>query len=208
MNYYQDITLIPDEEANLGFLWQKLYQQIHLALVENKVDEQLSNVALSIPEYGVKGFPLGAKIRLFAESEQVLKALNVEKWLARYQDYAHIKTIKPTPENVSEYACFTRKHVNGENRVTQKIISKAKHISEKFDLAYENALDIAKEAAPKPNSNLPFIWLNSLSTKAENKKRFPLFIEMEKREQAQQGAINCYGLSRQKEGEKATVPWF
>lgn len=208
MNYYQDITLIPDEEANLGFLWQKLYQQIHIAFAENKDQDGTSTVALSIPDYGAKGFPLGAKIRLFANTQQALAELNIEKWLARYSDYAHIKTIKATPDNVSEYACFTRKHANGENRVTQKIISKAKHISEKFNIDYEQALVSAKEAAPKPTSSLPFIWLNSLSTKTESKKRFPLFIAMEKVQQPQQGAINCYGLSLAKENNKTTVPWF
>ena len=36
MKHYIEITLLPDAEVGLGFIWQKMYQQIHLALVEVK----------------------------------------------------------------------------------------------------------------------------------------------------------------------------
>jgi len=61
MKYYLDITLLPDAETNLGFLWHKVYQQVHIALVENKVAKNQSEIAVSFPEYGSKAFPLGAK---------------------------------------------------------------------------------------------------------------------------------------------------
>lgn len=51
MDYYQDITLLPDAEVNLGFLWQKVFQQVHIALVEHKVADNRSAIALSIPKY-------------------------------------------------------------------------------------------------------------------------------------------------------------
>ncbi|MBL1422430.1 MAG: type I-F CRISPR-associated endoribonuclease Cas6/Csy4, partial [Alphaproteobacteria bacterium] len=44
MKYYLDITILPDEEANLGFLWHKVYQQIHIALVENKIADNQSAI--------------------------------------------------------------------------------------------------------------------------------------------------------------------
>ena len=69
MKYYIDITLLPDAEANLGFLWQKVYQQIHLALAENKIGKNQSEIALSFPEYGNKAYPLGDKLRLLSQSE-------------------------------------------------------------------------------------------------------------------------------------------
>ncbi|MCO4790206.1 type I-F CRISPR-associated endoribonuclease Cas6/Csy4, partial [Vibrio cholerae] len=37
MNYYQEITLLPDADIALGFLWQNVFQQVHIALVEHKV---------------------------------------------------------------------------------------------------------------------------------------------------------------------------
>ncbi|MBL6987684.1 MAG: type I-F CRISPR-associated endoribonuclease Cas6/Csy4, partial [Methylobacter sp.] len=105
MKHYCDITLLPDAEANLGFLWQKVYQQIHLALVENKVGENHSLVAVSFPEYGSKAFPLGNKLRLLAEEATWLEGLNLSKWLNRLSDYCHYTSIKPIPA-VTEYAVF------------------------------------------------------------------------------------------------------
>ena len=83
MKYYQDITLLPDAEVSLGFIWEKVYQQIHLMLVEHKLDTNVSEVGLSFPAYGEKAFPLGRQLRLLAESEASLSRLNVEKWLRR-----------------------------------------------------------------------------------------------------------------------------
>ena len=53
MNYYQDITLLPDADIGLYFLWQKVYQQIHLALVENKSADNASAIGVAFPEYNV-----------------------------------------------------------------------------------------------------------------------------------------------------------
>ena len=49
MNYYQDITLLADANIALGFLWQKLYKQIHIVLVENKTSDNLSTIAVGFP---------------------------------------------------------------------------------------------------------------------------------------------------------------
>ena len=34
MKNYIEMTLLPDADITLNFLWEKLYQQLHLALVE------------------------------------------------------------------------------------------------------------------------------------------------------------------------------
>ncbi len=60
MNYYQDLTLLSDLNISLGFLWHKVYQQVHIALVEQKVDDQHSAMAVGFPEYGCQKFPLGS----------------------------------------------------------------------------------------------------------------------------------------------------
>ncbi|HHL31776.1 MAG TPA: type I-F CRISPR-associated endoribonuclease Cas6/Csy4, partial [Oceanospirillales bacterium] len=81
MNYYQDITLLPDAEITLGFIWQKVYQQVHIALADNKIAENQSAIAVAFPEYGSKGFPLGRKLRLLAETQEQLEQLDIKKWL-------------------------------------------------------------------------------------------------------------------------------
>ena len=76
MNYYQDITLIPDGEVSLSFLWTKVFTQLHLALAEEKRREGMVKTALAFPAYQDKG--LGNKIRIFAPSAELLERLHLE----------------------------------------------------------------------------------------------------------------------------------
>ena len=191
MKHYCDITLLPDAEANLGFLWQKVYQQIHLALVENKIGENHSLVAISFPEYGSKAFPLGSKLRLLAEEAALLEGLNLSKWLNRLTDYCHYTSIKPVPA-VREYAVFRRKQFNcnverlARRRATRK------------NESYEQAL-AHFEGFENEQSDLPYINSQSLS----KHERFRLFIQQDKHQDNVSGTFDCFGLSK-----TATVPWF
>ncbi len=200
MKYFIDITLLPDAEANLGFLWQKVYQQIHLALVENKVGENQSLVAISFPEYGSKTFPLGSKLRLLAEEASLLEGLNLPKWLNRITDYCHCTSIKPVPDSVSQHAIFKRKQI--KSNIEKKAQRRAIHL----DKPYEEVLDyLLKENSKSDDdayhSKLPFINMESLSS--YKKDRFPLFVERVLVDKPMLGMVNCYGLSK-----TATVPWF
>ncbi|GLQ32442.1 type I-F CRISPR-associated endoribonuclease Cas6/Csy4 [Litoribrevibacter albus] len=211
MKYYIDITLLADAEISLGFLWQKVYQQIHLALVEHKVGENESAVALSFPGYGAKPFPLGNKLRLLASSSAQLEQLNISDWLTRYTDYAHVTSVKNVPENIENYVSFQRKHVKGEGRRASSLMSKAQHQSEKFGVDFEGCLEKLKANSDKKDSKLPFIWLESQQTKKrspEMSSRFPLFIEKVEANQPVTGKFNCYGLSSKQDESPATVPWF
>lgn len=93
MKKYVEITLLPDAEIDLHFLWEKLYQQLHLAFVEIADDQGMINVGVSFPRYECteEKRSLGYKLRLFAESEDALRALQLDKWLARLSDYVHVK---------------------------------------------------------------------------------------------------------------------
>lgn len=200
MKYYIDITLLPDAEANLGFLWQKVFQQVHLALVENKIAHNESAVALSIVGYGDKAFPLGDKLRLLADSEEVLLKLDMYRWLNRLTDYCHIKPIKSVPDNVSEYACFKRKSV-------KSIEKKAQRRAEHLNKPYEEVLAYLIKEGKTRKSELPYINVESQETKKRTEQgissRFLLFIEKVVSDQREEGTFDCYGLSK-----NATVPWF
>ena len=183
MNYYLDITLLPDAEANLGFLWHKVYQQIHLMLVENKVSEKDSAIGLSFPKYGSKDFPLGDKLRLFAKSEQELTNLNINQWLGRLADYVHIKALKAVPSDVNEFVYFKRKQFKSPDKLRKNVDLRAAAIATKngFDIAEVKTRLLASIDNLELQSTLPFINLRSLSTDkalspAEHKK-FLLFIE-------------------------------
>jgi CRISPR-associated endonuclease Csy4 len=193
MKYYLDITLLPDTEIPLGFIWQKVFQQIHIALANNKVGDHESKIALSLPNYGDKIFPLGNKLRLFSMSEQTLEKLSVSKWLKRFTDHTHITSIKLVPDSVNEYACFTRKQFN--TNISRLARRRVKRHQQTFEQALQHYASFKDE-----QTKLPFINLKSLTNNAQ----FRLFIERRITERSDQGAFNCYGLSQ----TTATVPWF
>lgn len=200
MNFYQDITLLPDSEANLGFLWQKVFTQVHIALADNKMADGHSAIAVAFPRYKDKAYPLGDQLRLFSETEQQLETLNINKWLNRLTDYTHLKSIKPVPSSVNEFALFKRQQI--KSNIERKALRRAKHLNKPYDevLAF---LQAENEQAKKDiyQSKLPFIQLESLSS--ANKHKYKIFIECERVKNAIKGSFTCYGLSK-----TATVPWF
>jgi CRISPR-associated endonuclease Csy4 len=191
MKHYCEITLLPDAEANLGFLWQKVYQQIHLALVENKVSENHSLVAISFPEYGSKKFPLGSKLRLLAEEAALLEGLNLSKWLNRLTDYCHYTSVKPISA-VTGHAVFKRKQFNSNVERLARRRAKRKNESYEQAMAHFEEFEIER-------SDLPYINSQSLS----KDERFRLFIQQDKHQNNVPGTFDCYGLSK-----TATVPLF
>lgn len=210
MNFYQEITLLPDADIGVSFLWQKVYQQLHIALVEHKVAEHQSAIGVGFPDYGQKGFPFGKKVRLFAEVEQQLTTLNIAGYLSRLSDYTHIKSIQKVPENTVPVS-FVRKNVKGENRIEKDQQSKAARWSVLSGKSIEVCLVDLAVTKPEGNSKAPFIWLESLHSKAKGNgiKKFPLFIERVEQPNPIAGRFTCYGLSSANFGiELATVPHF
>ena len=187
MKYYLDITLLPDTEISFGFLWEKVYQQVHIALAENK-----SAIAVSFPEYDDKTFPLGNKLRLFASTQSQLQQLDIGKWLNRLTDYCHYTSIKEAPQSVNTFVRFKR--VQFDTNIERLARRRAKRKGESFEQAMKHFFGFKGQ-----ESKLPFINMTSLS----KNERFRLFIKKEIIDQATTGEFNCYGLSK-----TATVPWF
>ena len=192
MKFYLDITLLPNAEASLGFLWHKVYGKLHLALVEQQTANGNSAIGVSFPEYGNKNFPLGAKLRLFAPTQLQLQNLDMGKWSSGLTDYSHYTSIKKVPLNVTNFARFSRKQLKTNmDRLARR---RAKRKNEPFEQALKHFYGFKDH-----ESKLPFVSMNSLS----KKERFRLFIEKEMVEQEEFGEFTCYGLSK-----GATVPWF
>jgi CRISPR-associated endonuclease Csy4 len=217
MNYYQEITLLPETEIPISDIWQKVYQQVHIALVDNKVAENESVIAVSFPRYsteknGEHEFPLGNQLRLLANDEAQLTKLNIAKWLNRFEDYVHIKSIKAVPAKVT-HAAFVRHHVKGEARIEKDMLSKAQRWAEKSGQPLDTCLAELEKTKPKTVNSLPFIWLESQETKQRdtaNSRKFPLFIKKVEIGEKQTGVFNCYGLSvNHSDKEKlASIPQF
>tara|TARA_R110002033_G_scaffold153199_2_gene189745 strand:- start:20 stop:658 length:639 start_codon:yes stop_codon:yes gene_type:complete len=212
MNYYQEITLLPDVEIPLGFIWQNVFQQIHIALVENKVGPNQSAIAVGFPDYKQTSFPLGSKLRLFAKEQAQLEKLAINNWLTRFKDYAHVKCIKPVPAEAT-FVSYARKHIKSVERIEREMHEKALLWATKSGKPLEQCLLDLEKTKPVGHSKLPFIFLHSQETKRrspnENSK-FPLFITKVDVNTKQDGTFDCYGLSAKfnSENNLGCVPQF
>lgn len=195
MQHYQEITLLPNDDIGHYFLWGKIYQQLHLALVTLAAGKD-GAVGVSFPEYS-KGQPrLGRKVRLFAEDVVTLDALNIAEWLNRLSDYCHISSIKPVPDNTQHVQVSRKQCVTSPERLARR---RAKRKGE----SYEQAL-AHYEGFNVEGSRLPFIEMHSESTQnVGDKHRFRLLVDQHVVATPKAGVFSCYGLST-----TATVPWF
>ena len=191
MNYYQDITLIPDGEVSLSFLWTKVFTQLHLALAEEQQREGMVKTALAFPEYQDKG--LGGKIRILAPSAEQLERLHLKQRLERLSDYVHLTTIRKIMERrITGYSIYSRYQPD------ESVERKARRYARRHEgVSYENALDLLNQR--EKTHNLPFIQLKSVSTA----QTFSLFIKKTPCQSEQGGTLSTYGLS-----DSASLPEF
>ena len=205
MKYYQELTLLPNDEVSPYFIWSKLYTQLHLALVEMQDANAQIPIGVSFPEYKVgeskgKAFMLlGSKLRIFAQGEATLTKLNLPKWLARLEDYVHIKSIKPVPENVQNHLIVSRYRPKANIELVARRIVKRKQITLDLAIAYLNTVDEAKQLKGYVQDwePFPYIQMKSLSGKQD----FSLCISQTTVDEIKGGVFSTYGLSSQ-----STVP--
>lgn len=194
MGFYCEITLLPNPEVNLNFLWSKAFQQIHLGLVEMQDDKGQVPIGVSFPEYVVseKYSVLGGKCRLFAQDETILTRFDTAKWLARLSDYVHCTSIRSVPEKLKGYAIYQR-----EQPKTNKE-RLARRYAVRHKVSYDEAMLRYNEMVHKSVAT-PFIRLKSLSSE----QTFYLWIKKTLVSESSKGAYSSYGLSAQ-----TTVPEF
>ena len=195
MKYYVDIKLFTDTEITLGFVWKKLYAQVHLALVEVRDENNLVSIGLAFPKYANDKF-LGDTLRIFSPTKEGLEKLDLNRWIARLLDYVTVSEIKEVPSNITEYGSFRRKQfkINAERLARRQ--AKRKGIS--YEEALHNYADFNEEEKKKENK-LPYINVKSLSSNREMK----IFIEKMKQTEPKEGLFSTYGLSKE-----TTVPLF
>jgi len=194
MKYYVDIVLISNEEENLGYLWRKLYAQIHLALVEIRDENELVSIGLAFPKYSDNRF-LGDTLRLFSVTKEEMESLNLEKWFNRLEGYLFVGKIKEVP-TTTEFVSFRRKQFKTNVERLARRQAKRKGIS--FEEAMKNYENFDEEEKKKKN-RLPYINVKSLSSDREMK----IFIEKSEAKEEKQGLFSTYGLS-----SESTIPWF
>jgi len=197
MQYYIELTLLPNEDASAYFLWSKVYTQLHFAFAEKADEEGKISYGVSFPKYRLiqqkKLGYLGDKIRIFADSVEALEQLNLTHWLARLQDYVHILSARKVPEDkVNGYATYFK--VNPKLTVEQRVIHQAKRRGISIEEAQQHfkALDLTETFEP---------YINMKSQ--TNDMNFRLIIGKKRVDEANIGKFGSYGLSR-----TSTVPDF
>lgn len=206
MRFYLEITLLPNPEVGIHFLWSKVFQQIHLGLVEMQNDQKQQPIGVSFPEYvtGEKCSVLGGKLRLFAEDEATLVKFDAAKWLSRLSDYVHCTSIRPVPDQLTGYAIYQRQQPKtNKERLARRY---AKRHKLDFETALNGTVVLRDQSTqfrycdmPQPTIKTPFIRLQSLSSE----QTFCLWIKKTLVSKPATGHYSSYGLSA-----TAAVPEF
>ncbi len=193
MKCYQELTLLPSYDVPLHFIWSKVYQQLHLAFVEQMDENEHINVGISFPEYMAeeKAFSLGTKARIFGPTEAGLKQLDLSRFLARLRDYVHLTGVRPVPAKVHGFSIYSRVHADGNPR------QKARRYAKRHNVTYEEAIKLFPDR--KCFYFYPYVQLKSMT----NEQKFALFVKKTKMKSPVQGNFGSYGL-----GDAATVPEF
>lgn len=193
MKSYIDITLLSNADIGLYFLWEKVFQQIHIGLVEMKDIKGVVPVGIALPEYDAEKLCLGNKLRLLAETENILQKFNIDKWLKRFSDYIRLTQIRTVPDNIKSYAIYRRQQTkNNKERL-------ARRRSKRHNVSLEQAMSDLESFEDKLIKT-PFIYVESQSSE---KKRFRLFIEKKIIHSSVNKGFSSYGLSAE-----STVPEF
>jgi len=211
MKHYIEITLLENPDINLFSLWSKVYQQIHLGLVEMQDERGLVPIGVSFPGYvqGGRSRPadshdtrtslctekysvLGDKCRLFAPDEATLARFDAAKWLVRLNDYVHCTGIRPVPEKLAGYATY-RRHQPKTNKARL-----ARRYAARHSVDYDTAL-MRYNSMTHQTLSAPFIRLKSLS----GNQVFCLWIKKTPAAQPSGTAFSSYGLSAE-----SSVPDF
>lgn len=191
MNYYIDIRLLGDTEVSLGFIWQKIYTEMHLALVKHKDSEHMSKIGFAFPHY-MENFPLGDLLRLFTLTKEELELFNIKEKLEKFSDYVIISEIKEVPAKIKGYVTFSRRQVKSSpERLARRYAKRHNKTQEEALIIYDNV--IGKE------TKLPFVIIKSTSSNQQMK----IFIEKRIRDAEEKGLFSTYGLSK-----TSTLPCF
>lgn len=194
VNFYIDITLLPDPGMSLNFLWEKVYRQLHLSFVKIQDENGVVPIGISLPGYkNSRGkTQLGNKVRLFSDDKDVLSSFDVKSRLKDFEDYLHFTAVREVPERVNSYACFRRIQAKSSNERL------ARRKAKREEIGLDEALSTFKSRKEQKIS-MPYIHVKSSSSQ----QRFRLFIEKIESETKVNNGFNSYGLS-----SESTVPEF
>lgn len=195
MQHYLDITLRPNADIDVNFLWERVFQQVHLGLADSQKTAANTAIGIAFPDYNSVAYTLGNTLRLLTADAATLAAFDAQKWLSRLDDYVRISPIHAVPAGITRYGCFSRVREKDSARERRHI----RRLALREKLTIEQVM--ATRVTPvQKKTVVPFIHSQSQS----NGERFRLLIGFTKKSApATSGSFSAYGLSGQ-----ATVPIF
>lgn len=185
MNYFIDITLLPDPEFKETVLLNSLYSKLHKALFELKS----INIGVSFPNYKVT---LGNVLRIHGEKTTLtdLQGLN---WIGGMSGYCVIGDIAPVPE-ATQFRMVSRVQTTMSNAKLKRLIKRGT-IPEDDIEQYR-----AKMFSKGKLLDNPYVELVSGSN-GHKHRRYIKFSDL--LDKSVEGEFDQFGLSK-----TATVPWF
>jgi CRISPR-associated endonuclease Csy4 len=185
--HYIDLTVIPDPESSAFQLLGALYNKLHFALVQNRLDD----IGVSFPDYNVNPRTLGTKLRLHG-GDHTLRQLMQADWLKGVRDHVRMTDITSVPTDASHRTVQRKQFKTSAERLRRRRMRRKGETEEQAIKAIPSSM----ERRP----NLPYIYLRSHSTG----QPFCLFITLGPLvPDATPGSFNSYGL-----GGVTTIPWF
>ena len=185
--HYVDLTVAPDAETGVPPLLGALYDRLHRALVQQRID----CVGVSFPQYSVIPRNLGDTLRLHGDEARLRELMAVD-WMRNVRDHVRIADLARVPDDAAHRVVSRKQFKSNVERLRRR------RMKRKGETAEQAARAIPDYVAEQPH--LPYVHLRSQSTG----QPFCLFIAMGPLQAAPlPGRFNSYGL-----GEGATVPWF
>lgn len=185
--HYIDLRVFPDPESNAAQLLGALYDRLHLALVQQRLD----NIGVSFPGYSTNPRSLGNVLRLHGSSD-VLRHFLQADWLKGVRDHVRLTEIATAPTDAPQRTVQRRQFKTNADRLRRR------RMRRKGETEQQAIKAIPSTVERRPD--LPYIHLRSRSTN----QPFCLFIALGRlSEKAISGPFNSHGLS-----QTTTVPWF
>jgi CRISPR-associated endonuclease Csy4 len=185
--HYVDLKVVPDPESGPTQLLGALYDNLHLALVQQRRD----TIGISFPDYSLSPRTLGTTLRLHG-SQADLQQLMATDWLKGMRDHVRTKEIAASPTDAPHRTVQRKQFKTSAERLRRR---RMRRKGETMQQA-KDAIPTSVERRP----DLPYIHLHSRSTR----QPFCLFIVLGPLQpEATAGPFNSHGL-----GGPTTVPWF
>jgi len=185
--HYTDLKVIPDPESTVVQLLGALYDRLHLALVQQRLD----SIGISFPEYSLSPRTLGHTLRLHGSSTGLQQLLATD-WMKGVRDHVRISDIAIAPADALHRTVQRKQFKTNVERMRRRRMRRKGETEEQAKAAIPSSV----ERRP----DLPYIHLHSRSTR----QPFCLFIALGPLQpNATSGNFNSHGL-----GNPATIPWF